>query len=115
MDGDMFCFIYEGRLVKVNDGTIQYIGGRTFSLEIDEHMSYGDFRSRVCALLNMHPELVKFEFTVKFDPSPLIVLCDDASYASMLRWNDVYCRVYVSSIEHLSPNIIEPEPKNVNL
>ena len=26
--------------MKVNDGTIQYIGGRTLSLEIDEHMSY---------------------------------------------------------------------------
>ena len=92
------------------DETIQYIGGRTFSLEIDEHMSFGDFRLRVCDLLNMRPELVKFEFTVKFDTSSLIVLFDDASYASMLRRNDVYCRVYVSSIELLSPDIIEPEP-----
>ena len=106
----MFCFIYEGGLVKVDDGTIQYIGGCTFSLEIDEHMSYGDFRLRVCALLNMHPELVKFECTVKFDPSSLIVLFDDASYASMLKRNNVYCQFYVSSIERLSPNIIEPEP-----
>ena len=96
--------------MKVDDGTIQYIGGRTFSLEIDEHMSYDDFRSRVCALLNMFPELVKFEFTVKFDSSSLIVLCDDASYASMLKRNDVYCRVYEYSIDRLSPDIIEPEP-----
>ena len=76
--------------MKVDDGTIQYIGGLTFSLEIDEHMSYGDFRSRVCAPLNMCPELVKFEFIVKFDSSSLIVLCDDVSYASMLKQNDVY-------------------------
>ena len=110
MDGDKFCFIYKGELVKVDDGTIQYIGGRTFSLQIDEHMSYGDFRSRVCALLNMRSELVKFEFTVKFDPSSLIVLCDDASYASMLRQNDVHFRVYVSLIKHLSPDIIKLEP-----
>ena len=100
MDGDMFCFIYEGGLVKVDDGTIQYIGGLTFCLDIDEHMSYGDFRSRVCPLLNMHPELGKFEFTVKFDPSSLILLFNDASYVSMFRRNDVYCRVYVSLIEH---------------
>ena len=60
-------------------------------------------------LLNMRPELVKFEFIVKFDPSLLIMLFDDASYASMLRRNDVYCRVYVSSIERLSLDIIEPE------
>ena len=58
----------------------------------------------------MRPELVKFEFTIKFDPSLLIMLFDNASYTSMLRWNDVYYRVYVSSIEHLSPDIIEPEP-----
>ena len=99
MDANVFCFIYEGGLVKVVDGTIQYIGGHTFSLEIDEHMSYGDLRSRVCALLNMRLKLVKFEFIVKFDPSSLIMLFDDASYASILRRNDVYCRVYVSSIE----------------
>ena len=73
-------------------------------------MSYGDFRSRVCALLNMRMKSVKFEFTVKFYPSSLIVLCDDASHTSMLRWNDVYYRVYVSSIERLSHDIIEPEP-----
>ena len=56
MDGDMFCFIYKGGLVKVDDGTIQYISGRTFSLEIDKYMSYGDFRSIFYALLNMRPE-----------------------------------------------------------
>ena len=76
----MFCFIYKGGLVKIDDGTIQCIGGRTFSFEIDEHMSYGDFRSRVCALLSMRSKLVKFEFIVKFDPFSLIVLFDDASY-----------------------------------
>ena len=96
--------------MKVDDGTIQYISCRTFSLEIDEHTSYGDFRSRVCALLNMRPELLKFEFIVKFNPSSLIVLCDNASYTSMLRRNDVYCKVYGSSIERLSSNIIELEP-----
>ena len=95
----MFCFIYEGGLVKVDDGTIQYIGGRTFSLEIDEHMSYGNFRSRVCALLSMRLELVTFEFTVKVDPSSLIMLFDNASYVSMLKHNDVHYWVYVSSIE----------------
>ena len=65
----MFGFIHEEGLVKVNNGTILYIGGRTFSVEIDEHMSHDEFGSRVCALLNMQLELVKFEFIVKFDPS----------------------------------------------
>ena len=49
----MFCFIHKGGLVKVDDGTIQYIVGHTFSVEIDENMLHDEFRSRVCALLNM--------------------------------------------------------------
>ena len=71
---------------------------------------HDEFRSSVCALSNMWPKLVKFEFTLKFDPSSLILLCDDAFYTSILRRNDVYCRVYVSSIERLSLDITEPEP-----
>ena len=45
----------------------------------------------------MQLDFVKIECTIKFDPSSLILLCDDASLPNMLRWNDVYCRVYVSS------------------
>ena len=45
----------------------------------------------------MQPGFVKIEFVVKFDPSLLILLCDDAPFVSMLRWNDVYYWVYVSS------------------
>ena len=88
--------------MKVDDGTIQYIGSRTFSLEIDEHMSYSDFTSRVCALLNMRPELVKFELTVKFDPSSLIMLFDDASYVSVLRRNYVYCQLCIFNLMIIS-------------
>ena len=56
--------------MKADDGTIQYNGGYTFSLEIDNHMSHDEFRLRICALLNMRPKLVKFEFTIN-----LIHLC----------------------------------------
>ena len=83
MYGDMFCFIHDGKLVKVDDGIGQYIGSRTISVEIDEHMSHNEFGSRVCALLNMQPNLMKFEFTIKFDPSSLILLCYDAPFSSM--------------------------------
>ena len=50
----------------------------------------------------MQPDLVKIEFIVKFDPSLLILLCDDASFVSILKHNDVYFRVYIFSIGHVS-------------
>ena len=71
-------------------------------------MSHDEFRSKVCGTLNLQSDLVKLEFTVKFDPSLLILLCDDASFVSMLGRNDVYCWVYVSSTERLASNYPEP-------
>ena len=58
--------------------------------------------------IELRSDLVKLEFTMKFDPSFLILLCDDASFDSMLRRNDVYCQVYVSSTECLASNYPEP-------
>ena len=71
-------------------------------------MSHDEFRSRVCGTLNLQSDLVKLEFTMKFDPSLLILLCDDASFVSMLRRNDVYCWFYVSSAKRLTYNYPEP-------
>ena len=68
-------------------------------------MSHDEFRSRVCGTLNLQSDFVKLE---EFNPSLLILLCDDASFASMLRRNDVYFRVYVSSTERLTSNYPEP-------
>ena len=44
----MFCYIHEdGKLKKGDNETIQYIGGCTIYIEIDERMSHDEFRSRV--------------------------------------------------------------------
>ena len=100
MDIDMFCYIHEGGgLVNGDNGATKYNGGRIIYIEIDKHMSHDEFKSRVCATLNLQSNLVKLEFTLKFDPSLLILLCDDASFTNMLRRNDVYCQVYVSSMD----------------
>ena len=66
-------------LKKGANETVQYIGSLTIYIEIDERMSHDEFRSRVCGILNMQSDFLKIEFTVKFDPSSLILLCDDAS------------------------------------
>ena len=72
-------------------------------------MLHDEFKSRVCGTLNLQLDLVKLEFTMKFDPSLLILLCDDATFMSMLRRNDVYCWVYTYSTERLllltTPNL----------
>ena len=104
----MFCYIHKGgELKKGTKETIQYIGDHTIYIEIDEHMSHDEFRSRVCGILNMQPDFMKIEFTVKFDPSSLILLCDDPSFRSMLRWNDIYCQVYVSPCGRVDCDIPE--------
>ena len=109
MDINMFCYNHEeGELVNGDNGTIKYISSRTICIEIDKHMSHDEFKSRVCGILNLQSYLVKLEFTMKFDPYLLILLCDDASFASMLRRNDVYCRVYVSSTGRVASNYPEP-------
>ena len=64
---------------------MEHIGGRTICIGIDKHMSHDEFKSRVFDILNLQSNLVKLEFTVKFDPSLLILLCDNASFVSMLR------------------------------
>ena len=109
MDIDMFyCIHEEGELVNTDNGDVKYFGGRTICIEIDKQMSHDEFRSRVCGILNLQLDVVKLEFIVKLDPSLLILLCDDASFTSMLRRNDVYCWVYVSSTRGVASNYPKP-------
>ena len=68
--------------MKVSDGSTQYIGDRTISIEINQYMSHDDFISIVCGAQ------VKIEFIVKFDPSSLILLYDDSSFMRMLTYNE---------------------------
>ena len=86
MEIDMFCCIHEGGdLVNSDNIAIKYIGGRTICIKIDKQISHDEFKSRVCDTLNLQSDLVKLEFTMKFDSSLLILLCDDASFVSMFR------------------------------
>ena len=95
-------------MIKGDNGAVNYIGGQTICIEIDKHMSHDEFKSRVCGTLNLQSDLVKLEFIMKFNPSLLIPLCDDASFVSILKRNDVYYRVYVSSIGRVAFNYLEP-------
>ena len=97
MEGDMFCYIHEGgQLVKCASGSIEYQGGRTECIVVSPHMSHSDFVSKLCDELNIDQNSIKLEFTIKFDPSCLLPLHDDTTLLKMFRFNEMFCRVYVS-------------------
>ena len=76
----MLCYIHEdGQLVKCADGFVEYQGGRTECIIVSPHVSYSDFVSKLCDELNIYRNSIKLEFKVKFDPSCLLTLHDDAT------------------------------------
>ena len=94
--------------MKGDNGVVKYNGSQTISIEIDEHVSHNEFKSRVCSILNLQSDLVKLEFIVKFDPTSRILLCNIVSFESMLKRNDVYYLVYVSSIGRVAFDYPKP-------
>ena len=97
MEEDIFCHIHEGgEVVKSVDGSVQYKGGRTESIVVSGNITHVELVSKVCGELNIDPNLIKLEFTVKFDPSCLLPLHDETTVVKMFRFNDMFCRVYVS-------------------
>ncbi|KAL6316092.1 hypothetical protein AAG906_015608 [Vitis piasezkii] len=109
MEGDMFCYIHEGsELVKCAGGSVEYQGGRTECIVVSPHMSHSDFVSKLCDELNIDRNSIKLEFTVKFDPSCLLPLYDDTTILKMFRFNEMFCRVYVSPSSEVDAACIAP-------
>ncbi|RVW99511.1 hypothetical protein CK203_021374 [Vitis vinifera] len=109
MEEDMFCYIHEGgQLIKCVGGFVEYQGGRTESMVVSRHMSQSDFVSKLCDALHFDRNSIKLEFTVKFDPSCLLPLHDDAALLKMFRFNEMFCRVYVSSSSEVVEGCIAP-------
>ncbi|KAL6318131.1 hypothetical protein AAG906_035636 [Vitis piasezkii] len=97
MEGDIFCYIHESdEVVKSIDGSIQYKGGWTKSIVVSGNIAHVELVSKVCGELNIDPNSIKLEFTVRFDPLCLLPLHDEATIVKMFRFNDMFCRVYVS-------------------
>ena len=105
----MFCYIHEGgQLIKCVGGFVEYQGGRTESMVVSRHMSQSDFVSKLCDALHFDRNSIKLEFTVKFDPSCLLPLHDDAALLKMFQFNEMFCRVYVSSSSEVVEGCIAP-------
>ncbi|KAL6336138.1 hypothetical protein AAG906_010426 [Vitis piasezkii] len=93
MEGDMFCYIHEGgELVKCVGGSVEYQDGRTECIIVSSHMSHSDFVSKL----------------FKFNPSCLLPLHDDAAILKMFRFNEMFCRVYVSLSSEVVAACIAP-------
>ena len=93
----MFCYIHEGsELVKCVGGSVEYQGGRTECIVVSPHMSHSDFVSKLYDELNIDWNSIKLEFTVKFDPSCILLLYDDTTILKMFKFNEMFCRIYVS-------------------
>ena len=109
MEEDMFCYIHEGgQLIKCVGGSVEYQGGCTESMVVSWHMSHSDFVSKLCDELHFDRNSIKLEFTVKFDPPCLLPLHDDATLLKMFQFNEMFCRVYVSSSSEVVEGCIAP-------
>ncbi|RVW56480.1 hypothetical protein CK203_072488 [Vitis vinifera] len=71
-------------------------------------MSHSDFVSKLCDALHFDQNSIKLEFTVKFEPSCLLPLHDDATLLKMFRFNEMFCHVYVSSSSEVVEGCIAP-------
>ena len=96
MEDEMSCYIHEGgELAKTVVGSVEYKGARTNYIVVSKNISHFEFVSKVCGELNLEPNSIKLDFTMKFDPSCLLSLHDDANIVKMFKFNDMFCRAYV--------------------
>ena len=64
-------------MVKDVNGSIEYKCGQIITIFVNVNISYDEFVSLVCSKLRVEPNLMKFRYTCKFDPSLMVLLNDD--------------------------------------
>ena len=100
MKEEMFCYIHEGgELIMTVVGSIEYKGGRTNCIVVSKNISHSEFVSKVCGELNLEPNSIKLDFTVKFDPSCPLPLHDDADIVKMFKFNMFFSAYVFQCIE----------------
>ena len=97
IENEMFCYVCEGeKIVKDANGLVEYKGGQVITLCVNVNISFEKFVLVVCGNLSVDPNLVKLHYTCKLEPSMLILLSNEQELLKMFRFNDMYCRLYVS-------------------
>ena len=111
----MFCYVYEGgKIMKDANGSVEYKGAQVVTLCVNVHISFEEFVSLVYGNLSVDPNSVKLQYTCKFDPSMLVLLCNEQELLKMFRFNDMYCRLYVSPKTDVAADVIAPS-RYINL
>ena len=96
MENEIFCYIHEGgEFVKIAVGSVEYKGGQTNCIVVCKNISHSEFVSKLYGELYLEPNSIKLDFTVKFDPSCLLPLHNDADIVKMFKFNDMFCCAYV--------------------
>ncbi|KAL6326109.1 hypothetical protein AAG906_000984 [Vitis piasezkii] len=96
MEEEMFCYIHEGgEFVKIVVRSVEYKGGQTNCIVVCKNISHSEFVSKVYGELDLEPNSIKLDFTVKFDSSCLLPLHNDVDIVKMFKFNDMFCRAYI--------------------
>ena len=115
MENEMFCYVCEGgKIVKATNGSVEYKGWQVITLCVNMHISFEEFVSLVYGNLSVDPKSMKMHYTFNFDPSMLVLLCDEQELLKMFRFNNMYCHLYVSQKTDVAVDVIAPS-RYINL
>ncbi|KAL6314386.1 hypothetical protein AAG906_021444 [Vitis piasezkii] len=92
----IYCYLYfGGEIIKADDGFINYKGGCTNGICINQGISHAEFVSKASKKVQIDPSSLSFKCTLKFDKSLLQPMDDDDDIYNMVLFNDGFSRVYV--------------------
>ena len=115
IENEMFCYVCEGeKIVNDANGLVENKGGQVITLCVNVNISFEKFVLVVCGNLSVDPTSVKLHYTCKLEPSMLILLRNEQELLKMFRFNDMYCRLYVSPKIDVEVDVIAPS-KYINL
>ena len=92
----IYCYLYFGGEIENGfNGSIDYKGGCTSGIIVNQGTSHAEFVLKACTKLQIDPSGLSFKYTLKFDPSVLLPLDDDDAVNSMVLFSDGFSRVYI--------------------
>ncbi|CBI32890.3 unnamed protein product, partial [Vitis vinifera] len=114
----IYCYLYfGGEIIKADDGSINYKGGCTNGICINQGISHAEFVSKASKKVQIDPSSLSFKCTLKFDKSLLQPLDDDDDIYNMVLFNDGFSRVYVFEAHNgrVKQGVIDEQSTSVNV
>ncbi|OMO55651.1 Phox/Bem1p, partial [Corchorus olitorius] len=111
----VFCYCHiDGRLVVNNDNSLDYIGGTTIGIVLNENTTFQQLVQEVEGKLGKSLMGKIFKYTLDFDKTKLIDLVSDACLKDLIYFSGRISQLYVFQRE--MPDIfnsIEDQPQNI--